>query len=339
MKKVTALILAILVLTIAWTTLSFGADKTFKIRFGHVAPPPHPQNKAALFFKDYVEKKSGGRISVSVHPLGQLGGEVAQAEAVTLGTQEMASITSEVLTNFVPQMGLFSLPFFYENFEEIERVWSGDIGYEIMGMFGERGMYCLAWSSNGFRDWANSKRLIHSPKDMKGMKLRCTEAPIYIDSYKALGLNPITMPWPEVFSATQQKVIDGLDLPVIALEMIKFYESTKYLTISNGWPNSGIMTLINKAFFNRLPDDLKQVVKEGAYESARVNLAYIMVGTLSAVEKWKQNGGEVYTLTQEELLPFREKMTPVYEKWKKIIGADLYDRATKIVKESRKTAE
>ena len=312
-----------------------GADATYKIRFGHVAPPPHPQHKAALFFKDYVERKSGGRIQVSVHPLGQLGGEIAQTEAVTIGTQEMASITSEAMVNFVPEMGLFSLPFFYENFEELDRVWSGEVGFEIRGKFAETGMYCLAWSSNGFRDWANSKRLIHSPADMKGMKLRCTEAPVYIDSYKALGVDPITMPWPEVFSATQQKVIDGLDLPVIALEMIKFYETTKYLTISNGWPNSGIMTIINKAFFDRLPKDLKEVVREGAYESARINLAQIMEGTLTAIEKWKKHGGEVYSITEQELGPFRAKMKPVYKKWKKIIGENLYDRAEKIVQQAR----
>ena len=334
MKRAAVLTLVV-VLALLWTSPGFGAEKTYKIRFGHVAPPPHPQNKAALFFKDYVERESGGRIQVSVHPLGQLGGEIAQTEAVTLGTQEMASITSEALTNFVPQMGLFSLPFFYENFEELERIWSGDIGYKIMGEFAKTGMYCLAWSSNGFRDWANSERPIKSPEDMKGMKLRCTEAPVYIDSYKALGVDPITMPWPEVFSATQQKVIDGLDLPVIALEMIKFYETTKYLTISNGWPNSGIMTVVNKAFFDKLPADLKEVVREGAHESARVNLAYIMVGTLSAVKKWKEHGGEVYSISQEELVPFREKMGPVYKKWRKTIGPELYDQAVKALKASR----
>lgn len=335
MKKAVLLSLVVALVCIVGAPLSFGAEEVYKIRFGHVAPPPHPQNKAALFFKDYVEKKSNGRIQVSVHPLGQLGGEIGQTEAVTLGTQEMASITSEALANFVPQMGLFSLPFFYQNFEEVERVWSGDVGSEIMQAFSNHGMYCLAWSSNGFRDWANSKRLIHSPADMEGMKLRCTEAPVYIDAYKALGLDPITMPWPEVFSATQQRVIDGLDLPVIALEMIKFYETTKYLTVSNGWPNSGIMTIVNKGFYERLPADLQRIVEEGAYQSGRVNLSYILEGTLSAIDKWKEKGGEVHILTQEELVPFREKMAPVYDKWRKTIGPEIYDRAVQIIKETR----
>jgi tripartite ATP-independent transporter DctP family solute receptor len=335
MKRSVFLALVVAVLFITWVPWVSGADPEFKIRFGHVAPPPHPQNKAALFFKAFVEKKSEGRIQVSVHPLGQLGGEIGQTEAVGLGTQEMASITSEALVNFVPQMGLFALPFFYQNFQEIERVWSSDVGYEIMKSFTKRGMYCLGWSTNGFRDWANSKRLIHSPEDMAGMKLRCTEAPVYIDAYKALGVNPITMPWPEVFSATQQGVIDGLDLPVIALEMIKFYETTKYLTISNGWPNSGIMTIVNKAFFDRLPPDLQRIVRDGAYESARINLAYTMEGTLSAIDKWKEKGGLVHVITQKELAPFREKMTPLHENWRKTIGPELYDRAVKIIEETR----
>lgn len=314
----------------------FGADKTYKIRFGHVAPPPHPQNKGALFFKDYVERNSGGRIQVSVHPLGQLGGEIAQTEAVGLGTLEMASITSEALANFVPEMGLFALPFFYANFEEVERIWSSEIGYEIMKRFEKKGMYCLAWSSNGFRDWANSKRLIHKPSDMQGMKLRCTEAPVYLDSYKALGLDPITMPWPEVFSATQQKVIDGLDLPAIALEMIKFYETTKYLTITNSWFNSGIMTIISKSFFDGLPKDLQEIVREGAYQNGRLNLSLTLEGTLTAVEKWKAKGGEVHTLTPEESAAFREKMSPIYTKWKKTIGEEIYDRSLKLIQSQRK---
>lgn len=335
MKKLVVLSLVVAFVLVVGAPFSFGADEVFKIRFGHVAPPPHPQNKAALFFKDYVEKKSNGRIQVSVHPLGQLGGEIGQAEAVGLGTQEMASITSETLANFVPQMGLFSLPFFYQNFEELERVWSGEVGFQIMQEFTKHGMYCLAWSSNGFRDWANSKHLIHSPEDMKGMKLRCTEAPVYIDAYKALGVDPITMPWPEVFSATQQRVIDGLDLPVIALEMIKFYETTKYLTVSNGWPNSGIMTIVNKGLFDRLPDDLKRVVQEGAYQSAKLNLSYTLEGTFHGIDKWKEKGGEVHVLTEEELGAFREKMVPVHDKWRKTIGPELYDRALEIIKETR----
>lgn len=331
MKRLIVFLGVVLVTLCVMVSSASAEEKIYKIRFGHVAPPPHPQNKAALFFKDYVERNSGGRIQVSVHPLGQLGGEIAQTEAVALGTQEMASITSEALVNFVPEMGLFALPFFYENFEQVERVWSSDIGYEIMGKFIPKGMYCLAWSSNGFRDWANSKRLIHSPEDMKGMKLRCTEAPVYIDSYKALGLNPITMPWPEVFSATQQKVIDGLDLPAVALEMIKFYETTKYMTITNGWFNGGIMTIINKGFLDSLPNDLQKLVREAAYQNGRVNLSLTLEGTLTAVQKWKEKGGEVHILTPEESKIFQSKMTPVFAKWKKTIGEETYERAVKVM--------
>jgi tripartite ATP-independent transporter DctP family solute receptor len=334
MKKLVSIIGVVCFGVFFWIASALCADPIYKIRFGHVAPPPHPQNLGALHFKAYVEGYSGGRIQVSNHPLGQLGGEIAQAEAVTIGTQEMASVSARSLVSFLPELGLACLPFFYLNFEEFDRVWTGDVGYEIMGRFNKRGMYCLAWGSNGFGDWVNSRRLIHTPEDLKGMKLRSVESPIFVDSYKALGADPITMPWPEVFTSLQQKVIDGLDLPTLALEMLKFYEAAKYLTITS-WDNSVMMTIVNKSFFDRLPKDLQQVVREGAFQGGRVNLAYTLEGSIGAVKRWKEKGGEVYVLTPEERAIFKGKMLPVYAKWKKSIGEDLYERAVKILEATR----
>ncbi len=313
---------------------AFAGDKVYKIRFGHVAPPPHPQNLGAVHFKDYVEKYSNGRIQVSVHPVGQLGGEVAMAEAVSLGTQEVTSVSAATLANFVPEMALVSLPFFYSSYEEFDRVWSSEVGAQIMEKAAQQGMYCFSWGSNGFGSWVTSKRLIHTPEDMKGLKMRSAEAPVYLDSFKALGINPITMPWPEVFTSTQQKVIDGLDLPALALEMLKFYETTPYLTVCR-WNNSTMMYLINKGFFDGLPDDLKPVVREGLYEAGRVNSILSLQGSLSAVKKWEAKGGKVHVLTPDETVAFQKKMGEVHAKWKGVIGEDLFNRAVAIIQSVR----
>jgi|GEM_PF-546569 len=314
---------------------SSAGEKVYKIRFGHVAPPPHPQNLGAVHFKDYVEKYSNGRIQVSVHPVGQLGGEVAMAEAVSLGTQEVTSVSAATLANFVPEMALVALPFFYASYEEFDRVWSSEVGSSIMASAAEHGMYCLSWGSNGFGSWVTSKRLIHTPEDMKGLKMRSAEAPVYLDSYKALGINPITMPWPEVFTSTQQKVIDGLDLPALALEMLKFYETTPYLTVCR-WNNSTMMYLINKDFFDGLPDDLKPVVREGLYEAGRVNSIRTLEGSLSAAKKWEENGGKVHVMTPDETVVFQQKMADVHNKWKEVIGEDLFNQAVAIIQSIRK---
>jgi len=313
---------------------AFAGDKVYKIRFGHVAPPPHPQNLGAVHFKNYVEKYSNGRIQVSVHPVGQLGGEVAMAEAVSLGTQEVASVSAHALSNFVPEMALVALPFFYASYEEFDRVWSSDVGAKIMAKAARQGMYCFSWGTNGFGSWVTSKRVIQTPADFQGLKMRSVESALILDSYKALGVNPITMPWPEVFTSTQQKVIDGLDLPALALEMLKFYETTPYLTVSR-WNSSTMMYLINKGFFDSLPDDLKPVVREGLYEAGRVNSILTLQGSLSAVKKWEANGGTVHVLTPSETAAFQKKMKGVHDKWKKKIGEDLFNQAVAIVQSVR----
>jgi tripartite ATP-independent transporter DctP family solute receptor len=334
MKKSLSITCGLVLILTFMAGAAFSAEQVYKIRFGHVAPPPHPQNLGAVHFKNYVEKFSGGRIQVSIHPVGQLGGEVAMAEAVGLGTQEVASVSAATLTNIVPEMALVSLPFFYATFEEFDRVWTSNVGLAIMRKAENHGMYCMGWGTNGFGSWTNSKRIIHKPEDFQGLKIRSAEAPVYLDSYRAMGVNPITMPWPEVFTSTQQKVIDGLDLPALALEMLKFYETTKYLTVCR-WNNSTMMTIINKAFFDRLPKDLQEIVREGLYENGRVNSIRTLEMSLEALNKWEKNGGTVNVLTSEETSAFREKMTPVYDKWKKDIGEDLYKKAVQIIQETR----
>jgi len=330
MKKITVLI--VIFLAIAWALPEVAISQTFKIRFGHVAPPIHGQHKGALHFKNVVELASGGRIQVSVHPAGQLGGEVALAEAIQMGTLEMGSIGDPPLSNLIPQLALFGLPFFYPDKAAVERVWSGEAGRKVANFFPPKGMIMLSWTGNGFRDFGNSKRPIHTPADLKVLKIRTQESPLYIDSYKALGVNPIPIPWPEVFSSLQQGVIDGIDLPYNGMWMAKTYEAIKYLTLS-GWAYSGILVVINKKFYDSLPADLRQIVKDGAYESGRVSLSTNYQDELTALSGIKARGIAVATLSPEEKEEFKKLLRPVYDTWKKKIGDDLYNEALKAIQE------
>ena len=307
-------------------------SQTFKIRFGHVAPPIHGQHKGALHFKNLVEMASGGRIQVSVHPAGQLGGEAALAEAIQTGTLEMGSIGDPTLTNLIPQLALFGLPFFYPDKAAVERVWSGEVGRKVAKLFPPKGLVMLSWTGNGFRDFGNSKRPIRTPADLRALKMRTQESPLYLDSYKALGVNPIPIPWPEVFSSLQQGVIDGLDLPYLGMWMAKTYEALKYVTLS-GWAYSGIFIIINKKTYDSLPPDLQEIVKDAAYESGRVTLGINLQDELAALIGLKEKGVAVSSLSPEEKKAFQKELTPVYEAWKKKIGEDLFNQALKVAQE------
>lgn len=323
-------ILFIVIVVMVWVLPQHAFSEVIKIRFGHVAPPIHGQHKGAIFFKNLVEMNSNGRIQVSVHPAGQLGGEIALVEAIQMGTLEMGSIGDPPLSNLIPQLSLFALPFFYPDKEAVERVWSGSVGRKIAEFFPAKGLVMLSWSGNSFRDFGNTKMPIHQPGDLANLKMRTQESPLFIDSYKALGVNPIPIPWPEVFSSLQQGVVDGLDLPYNGMWMAKTYEALKDVTVA-GWVYSGIIFTINKRFYDSLPADLQEVVKQAAYEAGRVSLGINYQDDLSALKGLKSKGLQVNVLTPEEKETFKKRLKPVYDKWRKKIGEDIYDEALKAV--------
>jgi TRAP-type C4-dicarboxylate transport system substrate-binding protein len=163
--------------------------------------------------------------------------------------------------------------------------------------------------------------------------MRTQESPLYLDAYKALGVNPIPIPWPEVFSSLQQGVIDGLDLPYLGIWMSKTYEALKYVTLS-GWAYSGIFIIINKKTYDSLPPDLREIVKDAAYESGRVSLGINLQDELAALIGLKEKGVAVARLTPEEKKVFQKELSPVYDAWKKKIGEDLFNQALKAAQEN-----
>ena len=324
MKLVRMLMVAAFVLLLA--SAASAAEITFK--FAHIAPVVHADQRAALHFKAYVESKSQGRVEVSVHPAGQLGGERAMIEGVQMGTIEMGFFTAAVMTNFIPQIAVTNLPFIFPDQQTAYRVLDSEIGDKILSYFPEKGMIPLGWGENGFRDFSNSKLPIHKPEDMKALKMRSIESPLFLDSYKALGVDAVAIAWPETFTALQQKVVDGADLPYNTMALAKWLEVQQYVTLS-GWVYEPMPIVANADWFNGMPADIQQIIRDGAYELQLVNRAMNAQDRLVTDAEAKAKGVEVVSLTAEERQAFREKVTPVYEAWKEKIGAELVDAVIK----------
>jgi tripartite ATP-independent transporter DctP family solute receptor len=304
------------------------ARETIKIRYAHVAPPVHAQHIAATFFKKYVEAHSDGRIEVSVYPSGQLGGERVLAESIQAGTLDMSGLTSAVLTNFVPEAALLNLPFFFPDKLSYQRLCDSDVGVKIRNAFEKKGFKLLGFKANGYRDFGNNVRPIHTPDDLKTLKIRSIESPLFIDAYKALGNKPVPLPFPEVFSALQQGVVDGIDLHISGIWMAKI--PVKYVTVS-GWIYSAVLSVINKKRFDSLPPDLQRVVMDGSFEETAVHMGTLAEQEYDAVTGLKKKGVKINVLTPEEKKVFVQKMKPVYAAWREKIGPDLYDEAVKVI--------
>jgi tripartite ATP-independent transporter DctP family solute receptor len=327
MKRIIFLALAILATCMFVSNVCL-AEKPIKIRLGHVAPPITVQHYNAEFFKKYVEAHSNGRIQVSLYPTGQLGGERVMAESVQTGTLEMALLTNNVMMNFVTESALYNMPFLFPDKASIQRVFRSNVGRTIKKAYEKKGFKLLEYNLNGYRVFGNNRKVIHTPEDMKPLKMRSIESPVLIDAYRALGIKAIPLPFPEIYSALQQGVIDGMDLHLTGIWLAKV--PVKYISLSR-WILEPIVTIMSKRFFDNLPADLQQIVREGAFEGKMVHMGTLATKHYEAIEALRKKGVTVTQLTAQERKAFSDLTDPVYNKWRKKIGEDLFTEALTLI--------
>ena len=160
-------------------------------------------------------------------------------------------------------------------------------------------MINLAYGEVGFRHFTNNVRPIRTPADMQGLRIRVQETPVYIRLIESLGGSPTPIPWPEVYSALAQGVVDGQENPVSTIDYAKLYEVQRYLTL-DGHSYGVDFTVINKQFFNRLSPEDQALIRRAAFTSARVNQGIKALNEALSLDKLQQTM-EVYAPTAEEL--------------------------------------
>ncbi|OPY66217.1 MAG: 2,3-diketo-L-gulonate-binding periplasmic protein YiaO precursor [Syntrophorhabdus sp. PtaU1.Bin050] len=310
----------------AFAVFSSGiADAKMIVKYGHVGPPIHPQHHGALAFAKYVAEKTKGEIEVQVFPLGQLGGERSMTEQVQGGTLQMTAVTAGVLANFVPQIGIIELPFVYPNREVAYKVLDDKEVKERFAKFCDaKGFVFIGYTENEFRDLTNSKRPVRTPADMKGLKIRVLESPMMIDTFKALGANPTPLPFPEIYNALQQKVIDGQDNPIYTSILMKFTEVNKFATITNHILTE-CPTVVNKAFWNSLTPEQQKIFREAAEVQIKVNREGSAKNRVEALAKAKAQKVDVVILTNKERDAFKKAVQPVLDKYRTQLGAEWFD--------------
>jgi tripartite ATP-independent transporter DctP family solute receptor len=312
------------------------------IKIGHVAPPFHGQHVGLEYFARYLSEHSNGRFKCKIFPLGQLGGERSLAEQVQTGTLPMAVITTAVLSNFVPQVGVLDLPFLFPDRRTAYAVLDSPVREKIFACFPAKGFVALTFMENEFRDLTNSKRPIHRPADLKGLKIRTMESPIFIDTFKALGAEPVPMPFPEVYNALEQKVIAGQDNPLFTSILVKFTEVNRFVTRSHHVLTETVM-IVNRDFWQRLQPADRKLFRRGAYEAMIVNRAVNFEGELklprigiSIPAYLRKHQLDYVELTPAEQAEFRRAVAPVYRKYREKIGPEIFDAVLARVKEMQK---
>jgi tripartite ATP-independent transporter DctP family solute receptor len=263
MKK-TGLIHLILMLMI-FTTVP--AAEAFTIKLGVVTKPGAAQNIMAEKFKELVEARSNGAYTVKIFHSASIGNETEILQQIQMGTIHMGVITGGPFDTFDPVVRVINYPFLFKDHAQADRILDGPLGDEILKSLETSGFKGLCFSENGFRNLTNSKREVTGPDQVKGLKIRVMSSALHKAIWQALGANPTPMPWP-IYTELEQGVIDGQENPLWVMEVYKFYEIQKFMTLTRHVysPHINVASL---NWFNRLPAADQSLIIDSAKEAAK----------------------------------------------------------------------
>lgn len=309
---------------------AFAAKAKYVLKVGYILPETQSDHIIMRdVFKKDVETLSEGQIAVELYPNAQLGGDRELIESVQLGTVEMAIPATSAIAGFERRFQVFDLPFLFKSKEKAFEVLDGDLGRKLNELLPPLGMVNLGYAENGFRHVTNNRRPIHTPEDLKGLKLRTMENPLHMSFFKLLGANPTPMNFGELYTALQQGIVDAQENPVVLVYTSKFFEVQKYYSLT-GHVFSATMLVTNKNFLDSLPDDLRKIVEDAARRYCVEQRKMAEEQEQEFLEALKATGMEINELTDEEKALFVEATLPVYDQFRGEIGDELVDMAKKV---------
>lgn len=244
-------------------SLAFAAPVTLKL--GHIAEPENPYGQGADHFAKLVKERSNGEIIIQVYPSSQLGNQRDLVEGLTFGTVDMTLTGTAVLGNFVPEVSIFDLPFLFRDVQHAYKALD-TVGMELCKKGEARGMITLAIWENGIRHMTNNARPIVKPEDMKGLKFRVMEQPVYIEMMKALGASPTPMAMSELYTALQKGVIDGQENPLAHIATKRFYEVQKYISLT-GHTYAPELVMISAIAWKKLTPEQQALLRKAAEDT------------------------------------------------------------------------
>jgi TRAP-type transport system periplasmic protein len=324
-----------LLFIVALSAASAGQYKD-EYKMSVVVGPGSSWGKGAQMFADLVKEASHDKIRIKVYFAGKLfAGQ--QTNEFMLLRQGVADFALGSTINWCPQvrqLNLFSLPFMFDNYSQLDAVKAGDAGKKLIADVERNGVGFLGWGENGFRELTNRVRPVEKPEDLNGLKIRVVGSPIFKDIFQALGTNPILMNWADALTAFQQGTVDGQENPVTSIILpYKLGQYHKYLTVWH-YTIDPLIFAVNQKLWSEFSEDDRKLIREAAekagkwqVEDARTGLT----GDMAALKEAEASGMHVTVLTAEQVKLFKEKTKPVWDKWVREIGDDLVQEALKAI--------
>jgi tripartite ATP-independent transporter DctP family solute receptor len=282
----------------------------FNFKVGYPLPQGHPQHIRMTEAAARVLAQSGGRLQLQLFPNSELGSDDSSVAQLRSGAMEMYVGSDGVLSTVVPDAAIEGVGFAFRSQPQALAAMDGQLGDLVRKQMLAKGLYPFSacWV-NGFRQIVTSTKPIKTVADLAGLKVRTPGAKLYIDMFKTLGAAPTPVNVADVYTALQTKVVDAVEVPLAIIEASKWYEPTKYLSITNHiWGN--LFVVANLDAWKSLPADLQAILNREINAAGLLERKDMLNADVSLRTKLQSQGLAVNDVT--DLAPFRAKLKPFY---------------------------
>ena len=341
-----------LLVILGWASAQFKSEYKLSV----VVAPNTPWGMGAQRFAELVREKTEGKVNIKVYYSGQLfaGQQTNEFQLLRTGVADFAIGSTINWSPQVKELNLFNLPFFFPSYKELDAVEQGQAGKAIFQRLRQLGAEPLAWGENGYRQLTNSKRPVRTPEDLAGLKIRVVGAPIFIETFRALGANPTSLNFSETLTALQQGVVDGQENPIVGVIIpYKLWElGQRYLTLWN-YVIDPLIFAASSLTWRTFPPEVQRAIQEAALEAARYQKALARVGMDDGssarylaslgvkveipdpIAHLRNQGVQVTVLSPLEIGRFRDRVAGVVQRWTNEVGGTLVVQAEADKKRAR----
>lgn len=303
-----------------------GKTNPIVVKVSNGAGETSPGVKAQLsVFAPMVENNSKGNIGVEVYSGAQLGDDTTATEMVVAGQLEINNTSTAPLVGYVPELGIFDIPFLFADEAEADKVLASEVGDYLNAKLADKGIINLAWNENGFRELTNSKHAVATVADVAGLKIRTMENKFHQELWNSLGATATPMSSSELYTALEQGTVDGEENPVANFYSYQFQEVQKYITMSNHIYSPFLFDM-SKKIWDTYDADTQAILTEAAKafgeEEKKINRQAAADNLQSCIDDY---GMEVTYLTDEAKAEFVEKTAHIQDLIAQDTGTEIMD--------------
>lgn len=297
-----------------FTAPAWAADVTLKL--GHATFEAHPFHDTAVRFKEAVERNSKGSVKIQIYPARQLGDVKELMEGVQFGTVDMTVNSTSALSTLTPATDAFQLPFVITSYKHFVQMALSPETKAINADLEKHGMVALGLYDGGLRHFLTVKRPVEKMEDFKGLKTRVAPNRLFLDMWKAIGVNPTPMNYGEVYSALETGTLDAVEINLTSIESEKYYEVGKNVTLTAQyfWPS---YLLINKTKLESLSPEQREAIKKAADEIVEPQVMAVAALDKKLLEDFKARGMKIIEPSVEFMAAMRASVKPVVDNYVK----------------------